>query len=155
MKRAALTYAYVQLCLACLAPLVLAAPTPRFGPFDVEGTVSHVQWLPEKFVKAGPMMTGTAGHDRVFPAHFLVSLTAYSGIDAGTIREMKYVFPWSISAEQDSRGMPEFIILHLSHNDKAFMKEGMRIRVRGYVLWGDEGGAYPSYEEIQVLSGKE
>jgi hypothetical protein len=154
MKKITLAYVWAPLSLLCLVTLGLAAPTPRLGPFDVEGTIMHVQWFPEKFVKA-EMMTGTAGHDRVFPAHFLISVTKYSGIDEETLETMKFIFPRFVSPKQDNRGKPEFIVLYLNCEDKTFLKEGMRIKVKEYVLWGDEGGDYPSYKEVQVLSGKE
>jgi hypothetical protein len=154
MKRTALILASIQLTLWCIAPLILAAPTPIAGPVDIEGTIAEVQWLPEKEVKGTPRVSGSAGTDRVIPARFMVSLTNYTGLDADTVEKMKTFYQWSIPKHSDRPGMPELIVLRLAHPDKNFLKAGMRIRVKGYKIAGDEGGDYPSYEKLQILSGK-
>jgi hypothetical protein len=154
MKRTALILASIQLALWCIAPLLLAAPTPIAGPVDIEGTIAEVQWLPEKEVKATPQMTGSAGVDRKIPARFMVSLINYTGLDADTVEKMKIFYQWSIPKHTDRPGMPELIVLRLTHTDRTFLKSGMKIRVKGYRIAGDEGGDYPSYNKLQILPGK-
>jgi hypothetical protein len=151
VKNTALTFLGIELCLLCVASFAFSAPVPPVGPVDVEGTVLRADWLPEKSVRGIPNRSGSAGFDRTIPARFMVYLTDYSGIDAKAIRRMKVFYRWSASDNLNSSGMPEFIVLQLPHQDKTLIKEGMRVRVRGYVLRGDEGGDWTSYREIQIL----
>ena len=76
---------------ACLAVLsvasligvrVVAAPLPDLGSANISGTVVKAKWSPKETRKGIPGMSGTAGHDRVVAAHFLVRLKDYEGIDA-------------------------------------------------------------------------
>lgn len=60
----------------------LSAPIRPVGPVDVRGTVSEIKWVPEEKLKGIPGMSGSAGHDRVIPAHFLVTLIDYDGVTA-------------------------------------------------------------------------
>jgi len=96
-------------------------------------------------------MSGSLGVDRTIPAHFRVYLTNYSGVNADVIGTLKTIYRWPVSDKLNSSGMPEFIVLQLTNNDKTLIKTGMKIRVRGYVLRGDEGGDWTSYKEIERL----
>lgn len=154
MKKTGLVYAVVQLSLLLIVSLIQSAPTPIAGPVDIEGTIVEAKWLPEKQVKGNPKMTGSAGMDRVIPAQFMVSLKDYKGVDADTVEKMKTFYQWSIPASPNSPGMPEIVVLRIAHPDKTFLKTGMRIRVSGYRIAGDEGGDYPSYKELKILPGK-
>lgn len=143
----------IQAFVLCFTTSLLGAPTPVAGPVDVEGVILDVAWLPEEEIK-GMMVTGTAGHDRAIPARFRVSLGNYSGIDSDTFEIMKSFYKWSVPDHHNSAEMPKFIVVQLYHPDKTFLKKGMRIRVKGYRLWGDEGGDYPAYIEFQILPTK-
>ena len=154
MKRTTLSFIVVQLSLLLIVSLIQAAPTPIAGPIDIEGTIAEAKWLPEKQVKGNAKMTGSAGMDRTIPAHFMVSLKDYKGLDADTVEKMKTFYQWSIPAFPTSPSMPEIVVLRIAHPDKTFLKAGMRIRVIGYRIAGDEGGDYPSYKELKILSGK-
>jgi hypothetical protein len=46
--------------------------------------------------------------------------------------------------------MPPFIILKLDHKDKSYLKKGMKIRVKGYKVRGDEGGTWTSNSGVSV-----
>ena len=152
MKKTVLNYFCIKLLLLCFASMLIAAPTPAVGPLDVEGKVLRVDWSPKKSAQGIPGMSGTMGIDRIIPAHFRVYLTDYSGVDADVIGRMKAIYRWPISDNLNTDGTPEFIVLQLSHEDKTFIRKGMKIRVRGYLLKGDEGGDWTSYQEIQILS---
>ncbi len=154
MKKTALIFAVVQLSLLLIVSLIQAAPTPIAGPVDIEGTILETKWLPEKQVKGNPKMAGSAGMDRTIPAHFMVSLKDFKGLDADTVEKMKTFYQWSIPASPNSPGMPEIVVLRIANPDKTFLKAGMRIKVIGYRIAGDEGGDYPSFKELKILAGK-
>ncbi len=141
----------IGLYMSCFASLLFAAPVPPVGPVDIEGTIIKAPWFPEELIKGNPNMTGTAHFDRKIPARFMLHLKDYSGINAKSIDTMKMVYRWSVSDNLNSLGMPEYIVLRLSHPDKTFFKEGMRVRVRAYKLMGDEDGDWTTFEEIHIL----
>jgi len=153
MKKTTLIFLGIELCLLCFASLLLSAPVPPVGPVDVEGTIVQAPWFPEESVKGNPDMTGSAHFDRIIPARFMLHLKNYSGMDAQAIGTMKAFYHWSASDNLNSSGMPEHIVLRLSHPDKTFLKDGIKVRVTGYTLRGDEGGDWTSYKEIQILPG--
>lgn len=128
-----------------------AAPVPPVGPADIEGTITDVTWLPEQFFRGIPGMSGTAGMDRKIPPRFRVSLTDYKGIDEKQVYRMKNYFSWAVSEKFTAQGYPEYIVLELQHPDKSLLKKGMRIKVTGYRLGGDEGGDWTTYKEIEIL----
>ncbi|HEY3278438.1 MAG TPA: hypothetical protein VGJ94_17615 [Syntrophorhabdaceae bacterium] len=142
----------VQLCFLCIPTLLTAAPAPVAGPIDIEGTIVEATWIPETKIKAIPHMTGSAGVDRVMPARFRVTLAGYSGLTVDALENMWSFYGWSIPRDFNGEGMPAMIVLHLAHPDKTFLKKGMRILVKGYRIFGDEGGDYPSYKELHILS---
>jgi hypothetical protein len=126
-----------------------AAPIPPLGPVDITGTVVQAQWIPEQKIKGIPGMSGTLGIDRVKRAHFVVALEQYEGVDAKTARQMTGYLDASAPREPDSTQAPQRILMQLDHEDKEFLKKGMRITVKGYKIAGDEGGTWTSYEEIR------
>ena len=44
---------------------------------DITGTISEIKWYPQKTIKGIPGMSGSAGYDRIMPAHFIIKLTNY------------------------------------------------------------------------------
>jgi hypothetical protein len=80
---------------------------------------------------------------------FMVSLKNYTGINPNTINMMKSIYSWSVPDK--GAEVPEIIVLRLDHPDGQFLKKGMRIRVKGYTLRGDEGGDWVSCKEIVIL----
>jgi len=64
------------------------APIPVVGPVTICGTVSDVKWVPEEMVKGIPGMSGSAGHDRIVPAHFVIALRNFDGVDSETDRRI-------------------------------------------------------------------
>jgi len=128
-----------------------AAPIPRLGPVDVTGTIVEAQWTPEQNIKGIPGMSGTLGIDRVVHAHFVVALEQYEGVDPKTARRMTGYLDPSAPRELDSSEAPKRILLQLNHEDRDFLKRGMRITVTGYKIAGDEGGTWTSFTEIKIL----
>jgi hypothetical protein len=129
----------------------LAAPIPPLGPIDVSGTVSELLWVAEKKVKGIRGMSGSAGVDRVIPAHFLMTLKAFQGIDSETARAMTRYFDQEAFKYEKKNFMPTFIILKINHNDKNYLKKGMKITVTGYTVMGDEGGTWTHYRKIDII----
>jgi hypothetical protein len=129
---------------------ISAAPIPPAGPFDISGTISEVQWFPEQHVPGKKGFSGSLGHDRVFAAHFVVKLVNYSGVTAeNAVRITRYI-SYKAYGDKNPSGMPPFIILKLDHKDKSYLKKGMKIRVKGYKVRGDEGGTWTSNSGVSV-----
>ncbi len=143
---------YLLLTVLFLIPVdapLHASPLPPLGPADITGTVVEVKWFPRREMKGIAGMSGTAGIDRVFPAHFLVALQPYEGVSGDTATLMtEYVHP--PSGQHPSSAGPLFI--NIAHDDADLLKTGMKIQVRGYEVRGDEGGTWTKYQDITVIS---
>lgn len=125
-----------------------AAPIPPAGPFDISGTIREIKWFPEQSVQGKRGMSGALGHDRVFPAHFVVKLVRYKGVAAeDAVRITRYV-SYNAYGDANPPGMPPFVILKIDSNDRNLLKTGMRVRIKGYTVRGDEGGTWTSYSRI-------
>jgi len=125
----------------------VTAPLPPLGPIDVSGTVTEVRWFPEKSIKGIPGMSGSAGRDRSFPAHFIIELNNTEGVDRETARRMSFY----VAGERSVAGGPSStIFLQLNHVDRNFLQKGMNIRITGYTIRGDEGGTWTSYKKIDI-----
>jgi hypothetical protein len=83
-----------------------AAPIRPIGPVDVTGTISEVQWVPEKTVKGIPRMSGSAGRDRVMSPYFLVRLVDYEGVAPEMAVTMTRYLDWSAFQNQEVRPAP-------------------------------------------------
>jgi hypothetical protein len=139
------------ICLFMLAVNPEAAPVRPLGPVDVIGTISVIEWVPETSVKGKPGMSGSLGHDRTRPAHFLLTLTHYDGVDAETARRMTRYLDFAAFENTGQKSNPPFILLKINHNDRNYLRKGMRIRVTGYTVRGDEGGTWTHYAGIEVF----
>lgn len=147
-------------CLSFFAVLFLliityngiAAPIQQIGPVDIRGTVSDLQWNPEKTIQGIPGMSGSAGHDRIVPAHFLVTLSHYSGVDFQTAAAMTRYVDWSVFRSKDRNDSPSFVTLMINHNNPNFLRKGMNIKISGYTIRGDEGGTWTYFSSINILN---
>lgn len=133
------------------AAQVAAAPLPPFPQVDVSGTVAAADWFPVRHVQGVAGMSGSAGHDRTFPAHYIVKLTAYSGVSAATAREMTRLIDWHALDESSGTTRPPFILLRIDHPDRTFLRSGMQIRVTGYSISGDEGGTWTAVNKVVII----
>lgn len=129
----------------------LAAPIRPIGPVDVSGTVSDLKWNPEKKIKGLPGMSGSAGSDRIVPAHFVVTLRGFEGVDSKTALAMTRYVDWSAFKDEGNNFIPSFIILKINQSDNNYLKQGMFIKVSGYTVRGDEGGTWTHYTKIDIL----
>jgi len=128
-----------------------AAPIRPVGPVDVTGTISEVEWVPEKTVKGIPRMTGSAAKDRVVSPHFLVRLVDFEGVLPEAAVTMTRYLEWPAYQNQEIKGRPPFILLKIDYSDRNYLKKGMRIRVLGYTVAGDEGGTWTSFTGIEII----
>jgi hypothetical protein len=127
-----------------------AAPIRGQGPFDITGTISESAWVPEEFRKGRPGWSGSLRHDRVVPSHFVVKLVKYSGVPAeSAVRITRYI-NYKAYGEGNPSGMPPFIILKINSKESKFLKKGMKIRVTGYTVRGDEGGTWTSNTGVSI-----
>lgn len=117
---------------------------------DIEGIISEIKWYPSKFIRGIPGMSGSAGQDRIMPAHYIIKLINYEGINSkDALRITKYIM-WDAFIDKENNKLP-FVLLKINHKSKYYLKKGMRIRVTRYTVRGDEGGTYTYYESIEIL----
>lgn len=151
MKKCSLLFS-TCCCLFIIALKATAAPIIPVGPVDVSGTVSEIKWAPEEKLEGIPGMSGSAGHDRIIPEHFLVTLTDYDGVTAETARMMTWYLDWNAIKDEEKKDKPPFILIRINYSDRNYLKKGRKIKVSGYMVKGDEGGTRTSYGAIQILS---
>jgi hypothetical protein len=142
------------LLLIIVAVDCLAAPLPPFAPVKVAGRIKELSWVAEKQSPAMPGMSGSAGQNRTFPAHFTLKLVDFNGVSAVTAQQMTRYIDWHALKELPENAMPPFILLRIDHADKNLLKKGMTVRVDGYTVQGDEGGTWTSYSRLEVLHGE-
>lgn len=142
--------AELLLILVCsIAARLGAAPLPPQAPVDVMGTIGEAKWFPEKRVPAASTRaSGSLGHDRVFPAHFLVTLEDYDGISSATAQRLSA----RVDTQSTSTKTGDTLLLMLNSPDKELLKPGMRVRVRDYTVSGDEGGTWAKHGPIDIMA---
>jgi hypothetical protein len=128
-----------------------SAPIRPVGPADISGTISEVRWVPERTVKAVPRMSGSAGKDRVVSPHFLIRLVDFEGVSPEAAITMTRYLDWSAHPDQDLKDSPPFILLKVDSSDRNYLEKGLRIKVSGYKVAGDEGGTWTSFTSIEIL----
>ena len=116
------------------------APMPEIGPMTIEGNVEEVTWSSETEIEGIYGMSGTAGVDRTFPAHYKVTLT-------DTITDISEE-SWQ-KEEFKTGNTLEIVIYH--KKDDNYLKQGMRIKVIDYRINGDEGGYWYSFARIEII----
>lgn len=131
-----------------LQGLCMAAPLPPMGPFDLSGQIEAVRWFPEEFVPGIPGMSGSAGVDRIRPAHFRVKMNNFNGVDATVAQRLSCYIHWPDSQREDSASP---LLLKLNHKDPEALQEGMKIKIQAYTLAGDEGGIWTGYQALEIL----
>jgi hypothetical protein len=137
--------------LIAMAIHTFAAPIRPVGPVDVTGLVSEITWIPEQKVKGQARMSGSAGHDRIWPAHFLITLINYSGVPAETAVTMTRYINWEAFKSDGLKEKPSFILLKINYSEKNYLKKGMKIKVVGYTVKGDEGGTWTNFTTVEIL----
>lgn len=138
--------------LLVMAVTATAAPFRSLGPVDVTGLISEIIWIPEQKIKGQTGMSGSAGHDRLNPAHFLVTLSNYVGVTSETAVMMTRYLNWTAVKGHDPLYRPSFILIQINPSDKNALKKGLKIRVTGYEVRGDEGGTWTSYKSVEILN---
>jgi hypothetical protein len=128
-----------------------ASPIKPVGPVDVAGRVTEITWVPEQKIKSRPGMSGSLGHDRINPAHFLVTLIDYEGVTSETAVMMTRYINWTALKGHEPPNRPSFILLKINHNNKNYLKKGWKIRVVGYTVRGDEGGTWTAYKAVEIF----
>lgn len=135
------------------ATAAFAAPLPPMNPVTIEGSISQAQWSPDTKVKGRPGFSGSLGVDRTVPAHFRIKLVDFSGLDKAVAWRINGIMSDpSSNPNADRRQPPPHLILQLNDKDPQALKPGMRIRVREYVVNGDEGGTWTRFTKLEVIS---
>lgn len=130
---------------------VTAVPIPTIGPLNLEGRIAQVTWRPEQKMAGRPGLSGSLGRDRKDPAHFLITLIHYRGVEATTAWAMSRYLQQDLPVSPEHSGAPAFILLKIYQKDSRLLKAGMYIRLRGYLIRGDEGGTWTSYQSLEIL----
>ncbi len=144
------------LCSALLATLLgvslpsAAAPLPPAGPVDLCGTIVSAQWRAVQTARGIPGMSGTAGHDRTFPAQFTILLEAVSGADTATARNINLAFGLSDKEAYETPAGPRRVRLGLNHHDPNFLDGATSLCIEGYSVRGDEGGTWTEHRRVSV-----
>lgn len=124
------------LLLAVLCSPAYSAPMPPVGPVSIEGTIRSIEWSPARVAKGIPGMSGSAGHDRTFPARYRITLkdVRVTGVNTASFQGK------------------ETVAIELPHQaDDGYLRTGMRIRVTDYSERGDEGGTWTRFGDIRIL----
>lgn len=117
-----------------------AVPMIPLGPVDVSGTIVELKWVPAKRVKGIPGMSGSAGGDRIIPAHYLAALRPYAGPDAEFARLLNHRVGAGDLNPADPDQAPATLVVWVLGVRPGHLKVGMRIMIPSYTLFGDEGG---------------
>ncbi|EKD83434.1 MAG: hypothetical protein ACD_39C00682G0002 [uncultured bacterium] len=125
---------------------VIASPMPPQPELDIEGLVAVVEWVPEATEKGVWGMSGSLGSDRTFPAHYKVEL-----VDCNVALAEGEIDPDQDALPVAKLGKQEKYSVTLNHpaND-GLIKRGMRVKVLGYNVSGDEGGIWTTYKKIET-----
>ena len=107
-------------------------PSAVFGPVDLEGVIQQATWHPSRFIWGVPGMSGSLGQNRTIPAHYKLQF-----------QELE-VSDW---AEFSRLGR---VMVHHPQDD-GFLAAGIRIRIYGLTMSGDEGGDYICYDRAEIL----
>ncbi len=130
---------------------MLAAPMRPVGPMDITGTIEKVEWAPKQFIKArAPGMSGTLGVDRTLAARFRVVLKDYTGLTEENVRDLLRFYNGAFPGNPPGHPSPRIHIELLSDNPK-LLAVGMKIRVTGYKIAGDEGATWESCDKLEIL----
>lgn len=125
---------------AMLLGEVSAVPMIPLGPVDVSGTIVELKWVPAKRVKGIPGMSGSAGVDRIIPAHYLAALRPYAGPDAQLARLLNYGALAGDLNPADPDEAPATLVVWVLGVRPGHLKVGMRVLLPAYTIFGDEGG---------------
>lgn len=119
------------------------APQPEL---DIEGLVAIIEWVPEVTEKGVWGMSGSLGGDRTFPAHYEVELVDCNvALAEGEIEPDPDFMPGIKLGKQE-----KYSVTLNQPADDGFLKRGMRIKVLGYNVSGDEGGVWTKYRKIET-----
>lgn len=143
----------IFLCfLFFLSDEAFLAPIPE-KKYDIVGMIAEINWYPEKSIKGIERMSGSAGKDRIMPAHYIIKLINYEGINQDNASIISRYIQFDAIKNHGTKRVP-FLIIKINHEDKNFLKKDMKIKVYGYTIRGDEGGTYTYYDRIEILNLK-
>lgn len=141
----------VPACLFATA-VVHGAPLPPMQPVTVEGVIERLQWSPDTKVAGRPGFSGSLGRDHVVPAHFRITLVEYRGLEAAEAWRINGIMSDPGLVGADRNRPPPHVILQVNDDDPHALVPGMRIRIKSYVVSGDEGGTWTKLQSLEVLS---
>jgi hypothetical protein len=144
------SFAQLQIGILLLAGMIGAAPLPPMKPVTVTGTIVEAKWVAEREVKGSPGMSGSLGHDRKFPAHFIIGLKDLDGVTTEAAARMTGLLGSQSALSQGMKSAP--MVLLLNDDNKDHLKAEKRIRVTNYQVSGDEGGTWTKYDKVEILS---
>lgn len=126
-----------------------AAPLPPLAPIDVCGTIRSAHWLPPRSLPAVPGMSGSAGHERHWPARLVVVLDQICGVS----EPLRVRVNALLTTSHDGAGLrpqPGEIVLVLVGDEAEEMLAGDSLCVTGFTVRGDEGGTWTHHDAIDI-----
>ena len=127
----------VGLIWAMLYPaLSFSAPSAPCTPVTIEGTIKEISWMPSRVAKGSPGTSGSARHDRTFPAHYVIKLVDSTTTPVHSRDGVRYC------------GHADRLLINHQEDDR-HLQQGMRVKVINYHSGGDEGGIWSSYTAIE------
>lgn len=95
-------------------------------------------------------MSGASGHDRTIPAFCMITLKPYAEVDHKTALSMIRYVDWKVAEKIKEGETPDFIVLRINTDNPRKFKKGMEIRIKGYMIKGDESGTWTTYNAIEM-----
>ena len=130
------------ICSIFMSRNILSAPIRQEGPMIIEGTIKKISWLPHKFIKGVPGLSGSLGRDRTSPARYIAVLTD-TFFERGKATDASCYIPY--------KNGDEITVLINHEEDDGFLKQGMRIKIYDYTAGGDEGGTWTSFRRVDLI----
>lgn len=126
------------------------APLPPLDPVTLSGTIETVKWVKARLVRGRRGATGSLGRDRTFPAHFVVVLGDYRGVDSDQARRLNGLVGAGWQNPILPAAKPRRLTVWINSDDPGWLRPGMAIRIAGYRITGDEGGTWTRHGGVEI-----
>ena len=102
----------------------------------------------KKSVKGMPGMTGSLDENRIFPAHYKIILSDFKL--SNDFKKNFFRYQWDFPKEATEKNE---LLIKLNHEkDDGFLKEKLKIQIINYLEYGDEGGIWTKFDDIQIIN---
>lgn len=130
---------------------VKAAPLPPMPAVTLTGVIEKVVWVDARKVKGKPGFSGSLGRDRVFPAHYVVTLRDYTLPKSVAVGRLNNLVGARTAKADDPSVTPPRLTVWINSGERGQLQPGMRIRLKRYVITGDEGGTWVEHDPVEIM----